>query len=452
MRRLIQSLTALITIIAATAVFGDTVVPGGTVSGTWTAAGSPYLIQGNITIHADSTLTIEPGVDVNFQGYYLFTVNGELQAVGTETDSISFFAADTAVGWKGISFYGTGFGQIEFATVQYVRSDEWHVSAIYIGSVGHVDLANCSVKNNEAFEGGGILLDPSMGANFTISHCSVSGNKASNQGGGIYGGGAGSFEYCIIRENDCYGEHPNSGGGAYINSPVDTVLFDHCTFSRNEGWIGEGIFLEWGSHVILQNCIIEGHPGLAICCEGDYIITYSDFHNNMADFSPPPVGFSDLVEVNANGDSCDIYGNIFLDPLFCDTANGDLQIADQSPCLGAGEEGTNIGALGIGCTLTDVPEQPLPIEFSLSQNYPNPFNPKTVIEFDLSRRSVVKISVFNLLGQEITELVDQEYPAGIHRVTWDRSTNGGLRASTGVYFYRIEAEGHSETKKMLLLK
>ena len=49
-------------------VSADTIVPGGYVSGTWTAAGSPYLVQGDITVHADSTLNIEPGVEVNFQG------------------------------------------------------------------------------------------------------------------------------------------------------------------------------------------------------------------------------------------------------------------------------------------------------------------------------------------------------------------------------------------------
>jgi len=104
---------------------------------------------------------------------------------------------------------------------------------------------------------------------------------------------------------------------------------------------------------------------------------------------------------------------------------------------------------------TDVGEDtdsPLPSTFSLSQNYPNPFNPTTSIEFDLPRRSQVKVIVYNLLGQEVSRLVDQEFPAGNHRITWDGSTISGVRASTGFYFYRLEAEGFIETKKMLLLK
>jgi hypothetical protein len=94
----------------------------------------------------------------------------------------------------------------------------------------------------------------------------------------------------------------------------------------------------------------------------------------------------------------------------------------------------------------------LPISYHLSQNYPNPFNPSTSIEFDLPRRSIVKIGVYNLLGQEVSRLVDGEFPAGNHVVHWDGSTKSGVRASTGVYFYRLEARDHVEIKKMLLLK
>ena len=217
----------------------DTIIPGGSVSGTWTAAGSPYLIQGDITIHDDSTLNIEPGVEVNFQGHYIFTVNGEIQAIGTETDSISFFAANTVIGWKGISFLYPGTGRIEFSTVQYVRSNEYYVSAIFCGSSEHVTIAHCLIANNTGYNGGGIWLEPSYGANFTISHCVISHNEAGysylNKGGGIYGGGTGIIEYCVISENICLGSE-NSGGAAYIYSPANIVIFDHCTISRNDGY------------------------------------------------------------------------------------------------------------------------------------------------------------------------------------------------------------------------
>ena len=90
--------------------------------------------------------------------------------------------------------------------------------------------------------------------------------------------------------------------------------------------------------------------------------------------------------------------------------------------------------------------------FNLSQNYPNPFNPATVIEFELPRRSNVRITVINLLGQKVTELVNQEYPAGRHRVTWDGLAATGNRVASGIYYYRLQADDFTETKKMLLLK
>jgi len=85
----------------------QTVIPAGSVSGTWTLAGSPYLIQGAVMIPNNSTLTIEPGVTVNFQGSYKLYVQGRLLAIGAVADSITFTAADTAVGWLGIQFDNT---------------------------------------------------------------------------------------------------------------------------------------------------------------------------------------------------------------------------------------------------------------------------------------------------------------------------------------------------------
>jgi len=94
----------------------------------------------------------------------------------------------------------------------------------------------------------------------------------------------------------------------------------------------------------------------------------------------------------------------------------------------------------------------LPYRFELSQNYPNPFNPATTIEYSLPRRSSVKIDVFNLLGQKVRTLVDREESAGAYSITWDGTSSTGEAVSTGVYFYRFQADDHVETKKMLLLK
>ncbi|RKX23974.1 MAG: hypothetical protein DRP45_09250 [Candidatus Zixiibacteriota bacterium] len=98
------------------------------------------------------------------------------------------------------------------------------------------------------------------------------------------------------------------------------------------------------------------------------------------------------------------------------------------------------------------PERSLPTSFELAQNYPNPFNPSTSIELSLPQAGHVTLDVFNVLGQKVRRLIDQCLSAGVHRVVFDGRTSWGSQLATGVYFYRLQSDDFSETKKMLLLK
>jgi hypothetical protein len=89
----------------------------------------------------------------------------------------------------------------------------------------------------------------------------------------------------------------------------------------------------------------------------------------------------------------------------------------------------------------------IPTEFTLAQNYPNPFNPVTSIDFGLPENSEVTITVYNVLGQAVTELVNGAMEAGYHKVLWDASD-----MASGVYFYRIAAGDFTATKRMVLMK
>ncbi len=100
----------------------------------------------------------------------------------------------------------------------------------------------------------------------------------------------------------------------------------------------------------------------------------------------------------------------------------------------------------------DPAEAPLPQEYGLSQNYPNPFNPYTVIEFALPTAGVVRLEVFNLLGQRVSTLLDRRLSAGKHSVYWDATGSDGARVASGVYFYRLSAGDMVVSKKMMLLK
>jgi len=88
----------------------------------------------------------------------------------------------------------------------------------------------------------------------------------------------------------------------------------------------------------------------------------------------------------------------------------------------------------------------------LRPNYPNPFNPVTRIDFDLPRSSQVEISVFNLLGRQVVNLLSGTVGAGLHSVEWDGTDRTGRRVASGVYFYRLTTPTLSETRKMVLLK
>jgi photosystem II stability/assembly factor-like uncharacterized protein len=87
------------------------------------------------------------------------------------------------------------------------------------------------------------------------------------------------------------------------------------------------------------------------------------------------------------------------------------------------------------------------MSFQLGQNYPNPFNPSTVIEYDIGEVSEVRLSVYDILGRKVSELVNGRQAAGRYRLNFN-----GSQLSSGMYFYRIEAGRYRETKKMILIK
>ncbi len=89
----------------------------------------------------------------------------------------------------------------------------------------------------------------------------------------------------------------------------------------------------------------------------------------------------------------------------------------------------------------------IPLKYNLYQSYPNPFNPSAVIRFDISRNSNVKLVIFDLLGREVSVLVNSELKAGTYQAEWNASN-----FASGVYFYKLSVDGFTDTKKMILVK
>jgi uncharacterized delta-60 repeat protein len=89
----------------------------------------------------------------------------------------------------------------------------------------------------------------------------------------------------------------------------------------------------------------------------------------------------------------------------------------------------------------------VPSEFALGQNYPNPFNPATNIQFDMLKGDFVTVKIYDMLGKEIENLIDEYKPAGSYMISYDAG-----KLNSGVYFYRMETKNFTATKKMILVK
>jgi photosystem II stability/assembly factor-like uncharacterized protein len=154
-------------------------------------------------------------------------------------------------------------------------------------------------------------------------------------------------------------------------------------------------------------------------------------------------GSSGMIYKTSNG------GDTWMRPNSSTTHNlNALYFWNENRGFAVGDSGTILftenggGVAGV----SDVPEN-FPTGFSLEQNYPNPFNPVTVISYRLKVKSLVTVAVYDLLGREAATLVNEEQTVGNHSVRWDATSY-----SSGVYFYRLKAEGVVETKKMVLIR
>ena len=94
----------------------------------------------------------------------------------------------------------------------------------------------------------------------------------------------------------------------------------------------------------------------------------------------------------------------------------------------------------------------IPVALNLAQNYPNPFNPETVIKYSLPANEHVNLSIYNLLGQKITTLINEQHNAGFHSISWNGKNDTGTLVSSGVYIYQLTVGSKSIRKKMIYLR
>ena len=230
----------------------------GDVWGRWGPENNPYDVIGELRVPPDSTLIIEPGCRIHFQGHHKFIIdNGAvLSAIGTVSDSIEFTAQDTIEGWHGIRF-------------------------------NHAD--NSSILNYCAFRYGnavGTGFDELGGAIFlyhssiAINHCSFGYNRATS-GGGIYC----YFSNAEINDNELYGNFSSGDGGAiFCSGDSVTVFADNYFHDNSSSECGGAIYIENGSFEFIRNNISSNYAnssGGGLFCSNSMVVFDSNsvFYN-----------------------------------------------------------------------------------------------------------------------------------------------------------------------------
>lgn len=267
------------------------------------------------------------------------------------------------------------------------------------------------------------------------------------------------------------------GGGIYYFSDSTTASIYNNTITNNYAGEGGGGIYNWTffpGTKIFNNIVAFNSEGIRTEYSPNIlfrpILAYNDVLGNLeGNF----YGFSAEVGdttwgFNRNGVPCDSFHNIIRDPLFVDTADFDFNLLITSPCIDAGDPSSpmdpdstiaDIGAFYYPHTPTFVKgdERNIPGEFELSQNYPNPFNPTTRIQFRVSSLEFgnpahTTLKVYNILGQLVRTLVDEEKMPGNYEINWDGNNDSGKEVGSGIYFYQLRTRDYTDTKKMVLLR
>lgn len=156
-----------------------------------------------------------------------------------------------------------------------------------------------------------------------------------------------------------------------------------------------------------------------------------------------PVFFTMPIQINIKRNSLPDT----LVTIFNDQQNQEFNIAIAGPISSIQIDPNNFILKSINVTVDVDDKEQLPSEFSLKQNYPNPFNPTTIISYKLPAAGKVSLKVYDVLGREVTTLVNEYNPAGSYEVEFDASS-----LSSGTYFYRLTAGNFIQTKKMILVR
>jgi hypothetical protein len=320
----------------------------------------------------------------------------------------------------------------------------------YLATVQHNVITHNTLSASVGTGGGGGIWIRQVTVE-TIIDCNLIAYNTIEEGIG-FGGGLAMNEADPKITNNIITQNNATNGGAFGLAVSSSPKIINNTITSNEATsLGGGIYSST-SNPIVMNTILWGNTApTGPQISGSATVVFSDVEGGWAgegniDVNP---SFSDTLFhladsslcIGAGIDSIDIGGTMYYCPLFCYHGSPRPNPPGSMPDIGACES-PRATPVGVEDDLSQIPE-----EYSLGQNYPNPFNPTTTIKYQIPEVSFITLKVYDVLGNEIAILVNEERPIGNYEIEFDASY-----LASGIYFYRIQAGNYVETKKMILLK
>jgi len=434
---------------------GVTTRAGGTIADDTLWDTAIVTVTDDIVITDGATLTVVPGVRVEFAGYYgILVTDGAIQAAGKvdskiiwTTSNPSLFDESQATDgcWNGITWPNVPADAPE----SYLR---WCVLE-YAKAVPGLGLDGDGPRvGGRAFDGAGGALRIVGNSRVEIMGCILRNNCADRGGAlAVHYGGAPIVVNSLMMDNVSW----SRAGAVFVSYayPVfihDTLAFNRCVnpgmFDRTAGAIDH-----FHSKPQYTGCVIYANQ------------TNHHEHNEILEPKSYYTRYCDIAGVG-EGEGC-----LDTDPLFITLGKG--RLSGRSPCRNAGSyllvetwlpqedldgfprrEGIEVD---MGCfehTSTSAVDEATPILAAGPRAWPNPCNPATTVRFRIARAGHTRLCIHDQRGRRVRTLVDDELPAGEHGVTWRGLDDAGCGASSGTYLIRLENGDRVRTGSVTLVR
>ncbi len=433
----------------------DTDNVNGTAQGIWKPEYGVYHVTDDVTVPAGATLTILPGTQISFGEQKQLTVNGTLNASGTESSPI-LFTSDFF--WKGVSILNSNNENI-FKNCRFNNASS---SALKINA-SNVLINSCFFNDNTGTATAG-ALDITATSTVTIEKSIFANNYATNNAGAI--GISGSN---VTLKNNVIVNNTGRNAGAVMAKNTSTVSIINNTIAKNTNSNTPGAqILNTGSQVSVMNSIVQGLTTI-YNANGTFDISYSNLsetYEGTGNISADAM-FVNPTDVDGYQGYGDYYGWKLQAGSPCiDAGNPDVQYNDVEnpaspgnalyPSLGTVRN--DMGAYGgngqFNDWLSNDEESIVKPKSIVLQTYPNPFNPSVTIEFNRqnNKNELIQVNIFNIRGQKVASLFNQYSSEKSLKLTWNGQDNQGKTMPSGIYFIKASSANDTISKKVIMLK